>query len=223
MPPTLKTLLLACLSVHPSHFLMHAISYERCMLGFWNLIFGFLMEKKQTHVFNSPELQARRWAYSIARHLSSVNIFKQHFLRSHEADSYHISPIASKGRGTNNIIFCPNQIRTLIAMATCSCHWLIMGKNENWHLLLSHCKLFLQNLYRNVPWVVLYQAYLFCYNLLRLVTIGKICEKIKKKKINWVAVWVIQLKLCSIVSNISLYKEIAFYCRFSCTLVPMAT
>ena len=27
------------------HFLMHAVSYEPCMLGFWNLIYGFLMEK----------------------------------------------------------------------------------------------------------------------------------------------------------------------------------
>ena len=25
--------------------LMHAISYEPCMLGFWNFIYGFLMEK----------------------------------------------------------------------------------------------------------------------------------------------------------------------------------
>ena len=24
---------------------MHAISYEPCMLGFWNFIYGFLMEK----------------------------------------------------------------------------------------------------------------------------------------------------------------------------------
>ena len=26
------------------HFLMHAISYEPCMLGFWNFIYGFLMK-----------------------------------------------------------------------------------------------------------------------------------------------------------------------------------
>ena len=30
---------------------------------------------------------------------------------------------------------------------------------------------FLQNFYRNVPWVVLYQTYLFCYN--RLTNIKK--------------------------------------------------
>ena len=36
------------------------------------------------------------------------------------------------------------------------------------------------------------------------------------------AVWGIKLKLCSIVYNISLYKKIAFYCRYSSTLVAMA-
>ena len=29
----------------PSHFLVQAISYEQCMLGFWKFIYGFLMEK----------------------------------------------------------------------------------------------------------------------------------------------------------------------------------
>ena len=32
-------------SFHPSRFLMHTISYEQCMLGFWNLMYVFLMEK----------------------------------------------------------------------------------------------------------------------------------------------------------------------------------
>ena len=31
--------------------LVHAISYEPCMLGFWNFIYGFLMEKKLTCIF----------------------------------------------------------------------------------------------------------------------------------------------------------------------------
>ena len=58
MPPASKKLMGHIgfgLSVHPcvpsSHFLMHAISYEPCMLGFWNLIHGFLME-----IFFSPDL-----------------------------------------------------------------------------------------------------------------------------------------------------------------------
>ena len=31
--------------------LMHAISYEPCMLWFWNFIYGFLMEKQLTSIF----------------------------------------------------------------------------------------------------------------------------------------------------------------------------
>ena len=49
------------------------------------------------------------------------SVRRQHFQTasplSHEADSYHISHLASIGRGTNKIIFCPNRIRTLVAMA----------------------------------------------------------------------------------------------------------
>ena len=33
--------------------LMHAISYEPCMLGFWNFIYGFLMVKKKWPMFFS--------------------------------------------------------------------------------------------------------------------------------------------------------------------------
>ena len=57
-------------------------------------------------IFSSPEPKAHRWVYSMGRHLSSVchrpssvNIFKQHLLWSHEAYSYRISHIASIGRG----------------------------------------------------------------------------------------------------------------------------
>ena len=35
----------------PERNLMHAISYEPCMLGFWNFIYGFLMEKQLTRIF----------------------------------------------------------------------------------------------------------------------------------------------------------------------------
>ena len=42
-------------------------------------------------------------------------------------DSFHISHIASIGRGTNNCVFCSGRIRTLVAMATYSFHRLIMG------------------------------------------------------------------------------------------------
>ena len=46
-------LLLGC--THPwvllSRFVLHALSYELCMLGFWNFIYGFLMEKLLTLIF----------------------------------------------------------------------------------------------------------------------------------------------------------------------------
>ena len=60
----------------------------------------------------------------------SVNIFKRHLLCGHEADSFHISHIASIGRGNEKLCFCSNRIRTLVAMATYSSHRLIMGKEE---------------------------------------------------------------------------------------------
>ena len=60
----------------------------------------------------------------------SVNIFKRHLLLSREADSFHISHIASMGRGNEKLCFYSNRIRTLVAMATYSSHRLIMGKEE---------------------------------------------------------------------------------------------
>ena len=60
----------------------------------------------------------------------SVNIFKQHLLRSREANSFHISHVASIGRGMKSCVFYSNRIRTLVAMATYSSHRLIMGKEE---------------------------------------------------------------------------------------------
>ena len=100
-------------------------------------------------VFSSPEPKAHRWACSIGRHPSSVrpssvvvNIFKRHLLWSHEANSRHISHIASIGRGNEYrcfFFFFPNRIRTMVAMAAYSFHWLITGKSGNWQFLLPHC------------------------------------------------------------------------------------
>ena len=50
-------------------------------------------------IISSPEPKAHRWASSIGRHPSSINIFKPHLHWSHEADSYQISHIASIGWG----------------------------------------------------------------------------------------------------------------------------
>ena len=74
MPPTSKKLrghigfvLSVRAPVHPcfrsSHFLMHAISNEPCMLGFWNFIYAFLMEKQLTHIFSCPSYLPF-WSYS---------------------------------------------------------------------------------------------------------------------------------------------------------------
>ena len=75
-----------CVRVSVRHtFLMHAISYKSCMLGFWNSIYGFLMEKIcDPYFFSSPEPKAHRWDDSIGRHPSSIRPFvfvcrRQHF------------------------------------------------------------------------------------------------------------------------------------------------
>ena len=72
----------------------------------------------------------------------------------------------------------------LVARATCSCHWLIIGKK--WKLVITAIAL-------QIWWLPLQQK-------------GKI--KILKKMNYSEAVWRIKLKLCRIVSNISLYKKI---------------
>ena len=66
-------------------------------------------------IISSPEPTAHRWAYSIGRHPSFVrrrrrlsiiiNIFKQHLLWSHEANSCYISHIASTGKGNELYYF----------------------------------------------------------------------------------------------------------------------
>ena len=70
-----------------------------------------------------------------------------------------------------------NQIRPVIAMATYSYYWLIIGTSENWHLLLSHCKyidetfteMFLESPLPNIPFLL--QPFNFIgYQ-------GNICEK----------------------------------------------
>ena len=50
-------------------------------------------------------------------------------------DSFHISHIASIGRGNERLSFCSNRIRTRIAMATYSSHRLIVGRED---FFLSH-------------------------------------------------------------------------------------
>ena len=101
-------------------------------------------------------------------------------------------------------------------MATHNWHWIIMGKSENRHLQFTiSLQVFWQNFYRNVPWVVLYQIYLFCYNLwIWLVTIATKKQNLWNKylKINSSgAVWGIKLKLYRIVSYIGHNKKELFF------------
>ena len=109
------------------------------------LVLIFSTYSRRVLFISLPEPKACRWAYSIGWHLSSVlrrchpssvNIFKRHLLRSRSLPYFTYTSI---GGGRNNtVFFCPNRIRTLVAKTTYSCHWLIMGKNEDWHLLPSH-------------------------------------------------------------------------------------
>ena len=108
-------------------------------------------------------------------------------------------------------------------MATYSCHWLIMGKNENWHLLLSQCRYlnFLQKCFLISPlrfiWILSKSLNLIdCHSNIK-DKFSKHYSKINSSE----AVRGIKLKLCRIVSKNGLYK-ICFYCCCSSTLVAMA-
>ena len=92
-------------------------------------------------------------AYSIGRYPSSSIrhlVRRQHFQTTSPLKPWSIFlpyftySIYKQGE-QKKLFFCPNRIRTLVAMATYTCHWLIMGKNENWNLLLSHCRYFDRN------------------------------------------------------------------------------
>ena len=59
--------------------------------------------------------------------------------------------------------WCSNRIRTLVAIATYSFHWLILGKLESAIFAVS-LQIFRFFFYRNVSWVVLYDSYEFFPN-----------------------------------------------------------
>ena len=156
----------------------------------------------------------------------SVKIFKWHLLWSHEADPYQISPIASIGRGTNDMVFCSSQIRTLVAMATDCCLWLIMGKVE----ISIYCCLtadiltkVLQkySLSSHLPniWFLSKPLNLIGYHGNQNFKFAKKYSKIISSE----AIRGMKLKLHRKVHNISLYKNYVFYYCCSCTLVAMAT
>ena len=100
-------------------------------------------------------------------------------------------------------------------MATYSSHWHVYNGNK-WKLAFTaiSVQIFWQHFYRNVPWVVLYQTYLFGSNLLIwLVTMAtkrqnlwKIYWKINSSE----AVWGIKLKLSWLFLTLASTKKKCF-------------
>ena len=110
-----------------------------------------------------------------------------------------------------SVFYC-HCLNTLVAMATLNFHGLIIGKNENLHLLLFHCRYFDESFFRNVWWVSSTKHILFVqtsqFEWLSWQPKGWICEKYSK--LNSEAIWEIKLKLCRNVHSISFYKSIVF-------------
>ena len=111
-------------------------------------------------------------------------------------------------------------------MATYNCHWLIMGKNENWHLLLSHCRFFDKTFTEMfLEWSS--TNHMNFVQLLNLIGChGNWNAKFAKKYskiLSSEAIRGMKLKLCRNVHNISLYKKYVFYCHCSCAFVAMPT
>ena len=79
-------------------------------------------------------------------------------------------------------------------------------------------QIFWQKIYRNVSWVVLYKTYIFCCKLLIwLVTMATKRQNLRQniKNINSTeAILGKKLKLCRIVFNNSLYKNVFFFFFF---------
>ena len=86
-----------------------------------------------------------------------------------------------------------------------------MGKNENWYLLLSHCRYFDRNFTEMfLEWSSTKHTFLGIFDWLPLHSNSKICQKNIKKINSTEAVLVIKPKLCRIVSDISLYIKIIY-------------
>ena len=113
---------------------MDQLPVEIKIYDYWNPQLHALL------IFSSPEPKAHRWAYSIGRHPSSVDIFKRHLLWSHEADSYQISHIASIGRGNEYLCFLFQSDKNSGCYGNLYFPLTYNGKSGNWQFLLSHCR-----------------------------------------------------------------------------------
>ena len=102
---------------------------------------------------------------SVRRPLSVVNIFKR-LLIWNQFLPYSTYSIYRHVEQKIVLFFsCSSQIRALVAMATYSLHWLMMGKVEISIYSCLKLQIFWYFfLYRHVPWVVLYEPYEFCPN-----------------------------------------------------------
>ena len=93
------------------------------------------------------------------------------------------------------------------------------GKNESWHLLLPHCR-FLDKTFIEMflEWSSAQNIAFFCCNPHNLIGYHgnqkETFTKKKKLKINSSeAMWGIKLKLCRIVTNISLYETRVWHAK----------
>ena len=103
---------------------------------------------------------------------------------------------------------------------------LIIGKNENWYLLLFHCRYFDKSFLEMVVECPLPNIYFFSKPLNLISCHGNQKAKFSKKYLTLnssEAILGIKLKLCRNIHSISLYKSIVFYCCCLCTLIAMAT
>ena len=105
-------------------------------------------------LFSSPEPKAHRWAYSIGRHPSSVNTFKRLLLWSRDADSFHISHMASTDGGNESLCFLFQSAKNSGCYGNLWFPLTYNGKSGKWQYLLSHCSywdFFLQKCFLNSP------------------------------------------------------------------------
>ena len=159
-------------------------------------------------LFSSPEQKAHKWAYSIGRHPSSI---RQRFQMTSPLKPWSqllpnlIYSIYRPGEWIN-MFFCSNWIRTLVAMVSYSCHWLIMGKVE----IGIYCYLTADTLTKKCSlssplptiWILSKRLNLFgCYGNQKAKFAKKYSKTISSESLRG-----LKLKLCRNVHNISLYK-----------------
>ena len=103
-----------------------------------------------------------------------------------------------------------------------------MGKHENWHLLLSHCRYFDKSFTEMfLEWSSTKHTFFVVISLVGYHgnQKAKFANCFPQSQLLRRCLGGKKLELCSIVSNNSLYKNLVFffYCRCSSTLVAMAT